>query len=68
MYRIGHNRSIIGIMLSNLWICLAFFMDAVRLIDEPTRIVFARAGLSLLEFSLVVGAIVFVVKRGPRRL
>lgn len=65
MYRIGHNRIVLGVVLPNLWLTVTFLLDALGLIDQPTRIAVLRAGQSLLEFAFIVGAVVFILKRRP---
>lgn len=67
MYRIGHNRSVIGLMLANLWISCIYGLDAFGVIDATTRTVALRAGVSLLEFAIIVGAAVFMLKHWRRR-
>lgn len=61
MFRMGHNKTVLGIFLANAWLVITFALSALGLLNDEQRIVFLRIGTFLLQWSFIVGGVTFAI-------
>lgn len=61
MYRLGHNKTVLGVFMADAWLVVTFAASALGLLNDDQRIVILRIGTFLLQWSFIVGGASFII-------
>ncbi len=62
MYRRGHNKTLLGIVLAEFWLFGTYFLFWLGIFSEAERVTLLRYGVFLLQFAIVIGSAVYILK------